>query len=86
MPPNQEKGSSHVDSVDYAANAGMDRPSPCTAMGEKDPVILKAHEIMRSGGRDRWRRKACDGQPDPRPARATSSTRADAQGAEATHR
>jgi dienelactone hydrolase len=43
LPPYQEKTLHILDSVDYAANAGM---IPCVAcMGEKD-VFFQAHEIM----------------------------------------
>jgi pimeloyl-ACP methyl ester carboxylesterase len=44
LPPNQEKALHMLDSVDYAANAGMVRVVAC--MGEKD-VFFPAHEIMK---------------------------------------
>src|SRR3989449_9108422 len=43
LPPHQEKTLHMLDSVDYAANAGMVPAVAC--MGEKD-VFFQAHEIM----------------------------------------
>ncbi len=43
LPPHQEKALHMLDSVDYAANAGMVPAVAC--MGEKD-VFFQAHEIM----------------------------------------
>jgi pimeloyl-ACP methyl ester carboxylesterase len=43
LPPEQEKGLHMLDSVDYAANAGVVPAIAC--MGEKD-IFFQAHEIM----------------------------------------
>src|SRR2546422_10682259 len=43
LPPHQEAGLHMLDSVDYAANAGM--VPHVAAMGEKDP-FFQAHVIM----------------------------------------
>ena len=78
LPPHQEKTLHMLDSVDYAANAGVVPAVAC--MGEKD-VFFQAHVLM---GQAMAKEGLDDGQPDlaghrprPRPGHARGADAAD---------